>query len=90
MKKLGAGEESDKWDFSGHFNGEMKRCFVELEWLKFGRILTTALDVYDAFDGQQIGTLMYMKREGETQIIAVSKVFGESVDESVYRALMRK
>jgi hypothetical protein len=90
-KKAGADGSNDQWDFSAHFNSERKRCFVELEWVKSGSIIITALDVYDAFEGQLIGQLTSTKREGETTATIVQcKVFGEEVRETAYRELMRK
>lgn len=78
------------WDFSGHFNGEMKRCFLEAKVLFASKGSTLiGLNVYDAFEGQAIGRFTSVAEEGKPTITLESKVFDASVDEAVYRALMR-
>ena len=87
-------ESVSNWNFSVHFNGAMKRCFVEVSLVVTGKsdaATMTMSDVYDAFEGQHIGDLTYVKRDGDTRaMLVIAKVFDESVQESVYRALMQK
>ena len=98
-QKLGIPVESNKdtrieWEFSGHFNAEMKRCFVEITdsmvEIGTGRSLRS-WRVYDAFEGQLIGRMSALKRYGNVpEALDVCEVFGEDVAEPVFRALMKK
>ena len=89
MLNRGGGVEVYKFQFSTHFNGELKRCLVELRVSQDGEHRFLMREIFDAEDGSRAGTLATTRRKGESSdTILKSEIRGQTVPESEVRALM--
>lgn len=78
-----------RFQFSTHFNGELKRCLVEVRTSHDAEPRFMMREIFDASDGTRVGELATTRRKGDTSdTVLKSEIDGQTVPESAVRALM--
>jgi hypothetical protein len=87
-----------QWNFSGHYNGALKRCLVEVKSAipltesKSEKPLAIASWIYDAFELQFIAKSLSIRdpKDPKEQFVTTCDIFNEPKSESECRSLMQQ